>query len=76
MDQLLQIEARLLELGLFVESVSKIGYGEQIRLGCGAVVNVYDKGTVVVQGKLHPNGKEESLRLLKQALPSDTRWGV
>lgn len=76
MAQALQIENRLLELGLYVESVLNIGYGQQIRLGCGAIINVYDKGTVLVQGKLHPHGKEESLRLLRQALPVDARWGV
>lgn len=76
MDQATQIEARLLEQGFYVVSVRPISYGQQIRLGCGAIINVYDKGTVLVQGKLHPHGKEESLRLLRQALPVDARWGV
>jgi hypothetical protein len=53
-----------------------ISYGQQICLGCGAIINVFDKGTVLVQGKLNPQCKEESLRMLKQVLPSDTRWGV
>ena len=51
-------------------------YGQQLRLGCGAVVNVYDKGTVLVQGKLIPECREESLVKLKAALPPETRWCV
>ena len=73
MVRAIQIEAKLLELDFYIDSVSKIDYGQQLRLGCGAVVNVYDKGTVLVQGKLHPQVREESLTLLKQMLPPDTR---
>ena len=43
----------LAEAGFAIESESRLkgGYGSQIRLENGAVVNVYDKGTRYVQGK-------------------------
>lgn len=71
-----QIMNKLVELDFYIRSTGKIAYGQQIRLGCGAVINVFDKGTVLVQGKLHPQCREESLELLKQVLPPDTRWHV
>ena len=72
----LEIEARLRQLDFHIASVSKIDHGQQIRLGCGAIVNVYNSGTVLVQGKLIPECREESLLTLKLALPSITRWCV
>lgn len=72
----LQIEAQLLHAGIFVDHVAEIDYGQQIRLGCGAIVNIYNKGTVLVQGKLSPRGGEETLEKLKKVLPPDTRWTV
>lgn len=71
-----QIETSLTECDFFIDSIKKIEYGQQLRLGCGAIVNVYDKGTVLVQGKLIPQCREESLAKLRQALPPDTRWCV
>lgn len=71
-----EIEAQLLHAGIFVDSVDEIDHGQQMRLGCGAIVNVYDSGTVLVQGKLSPRGGEETLAKLKQVLPPDTRWTV
>lgn len=69
-----QIETSLTESDFFIDSIKKIEYGQQLRLGCGAVISVYDRGTVLVQGKLHPQCREESLAKLRQALPPDTRW--
>ena len=72
----MQIKAKLIEKDFYIHSVSKINYGQQIKLGCGAIINIYGKGTVLVQGKLIPECKEESLALLKQVLPSNTRWNL
>ena len=69
-----EIEARLRQLDFHIASNSKIEHGWQIRLGCGAIVNVYNSGTVLVQGKLIPECREESLLTLKLALPPITRW--
>lgn len=70
------IEMQLLEIGLYISKVNEIPYGQQIRLACGAVISIYDKGTVLVQGKLLPGSKMSSLALLREILPLDTRWCV
>lgn len=72
----IQIQAKLQELDFFIRSVKPIDYGVQIRLGCGAYVNVYDKGTVMVQGRLIESCRDESLEFLKRALPANTKWHV
>ena len=54
----------------------KIPYGHQIRLGCGAAINVYSSGTVLIQGKLIESVRDESLALLKKILPTTTKWQV
>ena len=69
-----EIEARLRQLDFHIASVSEIEHGWQIRLGCGAVINVYDNGAVLVTGKWHPECQEDSQTMLKRALPRQTRW--
>lgn len=76
MNIAMKIEAQLLHAGIFVDSVVEIDHGQQIRLGCGAIVNIYDSGTVLVQGKLSPRGGESTLAKLKKVLPPDSRWMV
>ena len=70
------IELRLRALDFDVICINRIDYGQQIRLRCGAIINVYDNGTVLAQGKLQGQCREESLSSLKHILPSDTRWCV
>lgn len=70
------IELRLRALDFDVICINRIDYGQQIRLRCGAIINVYDNGTVLAQGKLQSQCREESLSSLKHILPSDTRWCV
>lgn len=70
------IEMRILGSGLFIDKVNKIPYGQQLRLACGAVISVYDKGTVLVQGKFLTSSKAVSLAMLKQILPLETCWCV
>ena len=70
------VASKLHALDLDITCVKKIDYGQQIRLGCGAVINVYDKGTVLVQGKLHEQYRERSMILLKHILPPNTRWCI
>lgn len=71
----IQIEAKLLELGFYIESINKIEHGQQLRLGVGAVINIYDNGTVLVQGKLKPKYRR-SIWTLRRELPPLTRWHV
>jgi len=74
MNQATHINSNLLASGLPITSHSQIEHGHQIRLACGAIINVFDTGTVLVQGKLHPFRKTENLALLKRALPPEAKW--
>lgn len=46
-----RIKDILTENGYLISEEREIPYGYQVRLTTGAVVNIYDKGTVTVQGK-------------------------
>lgn len=70
------LASKLCALDINIIRIKKIDYGQQICLACGAVVNIYDKGTVLVQGKMHENDGEGTIMLLKRILPPDTRWCV
>jgi hypothetical protein len=76
MTQAKQIVSKLQQLDFYIRAVKPISYGVQIRLGCGANVNVYDKGTVMVQGRLIESCRDESMEFLKRALPANTKWHV
>lgn len=70
------IELRLRALDFDIACINRIDHGQQIRLRCGAIINVYDNGTVLAQGKLHSQCREVLLSSLKHILPSNTRWCV
>jgi hypothetical protein len=76
MTQADRIETRLIELGLDISFTRRLNFGRQIQVGCGPVINVYDNGTVLVQGRLCAYGETKELDLLKQALPRNTRWSM
>ena len=63
------IVAALVAEDFYIVTKKEIPYGLQIKLGCGAVVNVYSSGKVMVQGTLIPACAEESMPLLVKALP-------
>ena len=67
------IELKLLEYGFHLEQ-RDIPNGESLRLGTGAIINIYDNGTVMVQGRLKPQHRGWTLKILRQLLPKDTRW--
>ena len=59
------------------EPAVQIEHGTQYRACCGLVINKYDTGNVLLQGKLRPEFdgvKEEIYAALKKALPPQTRW--
>lgn len=56
--------------------IKTIPYGQQVRLACGAVINVFDTGTVTVQGKTHAYYRERAWVLLRHILPLTTRWCI
>ncbi len=60
--------------GLVITSVEPISCATQIRLACGAVINVFTTGKVVVQGAVHKQYRQRVLQLLKQVLPVNTTW--
>jgi hypothetical protein len=74
MNHAIQLANRLHRVGLFVDTCTEIDYGYQIRLECGAIINVYSTGKVVVQGKLDPRGKTERVSLLHEILPANTKF--
>lgn len=74
MESINRFANRLEKSGLQVISVRTIEYGYQIRLECGAIINVYKTGKVLVQGKLDHRGKAQHVYLLQQLLPTGTKF--
>ena len=74
MKYAMQIELKLLNTGFHIDRAEDITNGERFYLGVGAVISIYDNGTVMVQGKLKPQYKAWAIRTLKRILPSTTRW--
>ena len=74
MESINRLASHLQNRGLEVTSVLVIEYGCQIRLECGAIINVYKTGKVLVQGKLDPRGKAQRVHLLQQLLPTGTKF--
>lgn len=64
---------KLEEHELPIASVEPIAHATQIRLTCGAIVNVFDSGKVVVQGAVAKQAKLNTLQRLQKALPATTR---
>jgi hypothetical protein len=60
--------------GLVITSAEPISCATQIRLACGAVINVFTTGTVVVQGSVDKRFRQRLLHLLQQVLPANTTW--
>jgi len=56
--------------------VRPLSHGQQIRLGCGAAINIYSNGTVQVQGRFIESVRDESWGILKKILPTTTKWHV
>jgi hypothetical protein len=67
------LEQKLLTVGFLLEQ-NDIQGGESLRLETGAIINVYDNGTVMVQGRLKPQTRGWTLKVLRQILPKHTRW--
>lgn len=69
-----KLSSMLHALDFDIICIKEIEHGQQVRLVCGAVINIYNSGTVLVQGKLHEHYRERSSILLKHILPPNTRW--
>lgn len=68
----LNIISTLHEHGFAITSAEPIAYGTQIRLTCGAIVNVFTTGKVVLQGRATKQDKLTLLMQLEKALPATT----
>jgi hypothetical protein len=64
---------KLEEHELPIASVEPIAHATQIRLCCGAIVNVFDSGNVVLQGAVAKHERLSTLTQLQKALPTTTR---
>jgi hypothetical protein len=74
MKYAMEIELKLLNARFYIERADDIKGGERFYLGIGAVITVYDNGTVMVQGCIKPKYKESSTSTLKRILPPATLW--
>ena len=74
MKYAMEIELKLLNIGFHINRADDIKGGECLYLGIGAVITIYDNGTVMVQGHIKPRYKEWSTRTLKRILPPATLW--
>lgn len=75
-----EVQRRLEGAGLVVESKSRLGNdtGHQLRCRTGEIVNVFDKGTLSIQGKNQPQvrqilGWEEGAVTVQEGRPSASR---
>jgi hypothetical protein len=76
MKYAMQIELKLLNRGFRIERADDITGGERFYLGVGAVISIYDNGTVMVQGKFKPKYKAWAMRNLSYILPKQTAWYI
>ena len=74
MKQAMQIELALLNNRFHIHRAEDIKGGERFHLGVGAIITVYDNGTVLVQGRFTPKYQEWAMRTLTRLLPKHTRW--
>lgn len=74
MKHAMHIQLELLNQGFHIDRADDIKDGERFYLGVGAVISIYNNGTVMVQGKLKPKYKAWAIRTLKRILPSTTLW--
>jgi hypothetical protein len=74
MKYAMTIQLKLLNARFYIERADDIKGGERFYLGIGAVITIYDNGTVMVQGTIKPRYKEWSARTLKRILPPATLW--
>ena len=74
METTYRLAGRLEKSGLDITSVFAIENADQIRLECGAIINLFYTGTVVVQGKLSLRDTRWVVHLLQKLLPPETRF--
>ena len=68
------IERRFKANRVFINGKVRMGNYTRFDLWCGLIVNVYDTGSVVVQGRIHAFPYYDPLPGIRKSLPFDTAW--
>lgn len=68
------IERRFKANRVFINNQVRMGNYTRFDLWCGLIVNVYDTGSVVVQGRMRAFPYYDPLPGIRKSLPFDTAW--
>ena len=68
------IERRFKANRVFINDKVRMGNYTRFDLWCGLIVNVYDTGRVVVQGRIRAFDYYDPLPPIRKILPFDTAW--
>ena len=68
------IERRFKANRVFINGKVRMGNYTRFDLWCGLIVNVYDTGSVVVQGRIRAVPYYDPLPGIRKSLPFDTAW--
>ena len=68
------IERRFKANRVFINGKVRMGNYTRFDLWCGLIVNVYDTGSVVVQGRMRAFPYYDPLPGIRKSLPFDTVW--
>ena len=68
------IERRFKANRVFINDKVRMGNYTRFDLWCGLIVNVYDTGSVVVQGRMRAFPYYDPLPGIRKSLPFDTAW--
>ena len=68
------IERRFKANRVFINGKARMGNYTRFDLWCGLIVNVYDTGSVVVQGRIRAFPYYDPLPGIRKSLPFDTAW--
>ena len=68
------IERRFKANRVFINNQVRMGNYTRFDLWCGLIVNVYDTGRVVVQGRIRAFDYYDPLPPIRKILPFDTAW--
>ena len=68
------IERRFRANKVYITNKQRMGHYTRFDLWCGLIVNVYDTGSVVVQGRIRAFPYYDPLPGIRKSLPFDTAW--
>ena len=68
------IERRFKANRVFINGKARMGNYTRFDLWCGLIINVYDTGRVVVQGRIRAFDYYDPLPPIRKILPFDTAW--